>query len=117
MLRSGSVEVKLKSTESTQKPVLSGQKSGKPEKGKNPPLAEVKEEAKEEKKGGQVRGKKGKNKKIKEKYKDQDEEEREMRMKILQVFSQILIFFYEFDINNVSNVFLKKAHDLKMLKL
>ncbi|XP_023345305.1 nuclear export mediator factor NEMF [Eurytemora carolleeae] len=82
--RSGSVEVKLKSTESTQKPVLSSQKSGKPEKGKKPPLAGVKEEAKEEKKGGQVRGKKGKNKKIKEKYKDQDEEEREMRMKILQ---------------------------------
>ena len=113
MLRSGSVEVKLKSTESTQKPVLSSQKSGKPEKGKKPPLAGVKEEAKEEKKVGQVRGKKGKNKKIKEKYKDQDEEEREMRMKILQVFfSQ---FLFEFDII-VSNVLLKIAHDHKMLK-
>jgi hypothetical protein len=36
------------------------------------------------KKSDQVRGKKGKLKKIKEKYKDQDDEERELRMKILQ---------------------------------
>merc|ERR1712032_338667 len=38
----------------------------------------------EAKKSENVRGKKGKMKKIKEKYKDQDDEERELRMKLLQ---------------------------------
>ena len=79
------MEVKLTSTGFAEKPVQTKQKSTKPTQGKNPPMAQVKEEPKEEKKGQQVRGKKGKMKKMKEKYKDQDEEEREMRMKILQV--------------------------------
>ena len=78
LFRSGSVEVKLTSTGFAEKPVQTKQKSTKPTQGKNPPMAQVKEEPKEEKKGQQVRGKKGKMKKMKEKYKDQDEEEREM---------------------------------------
>ena len=43
-----------------------------------------KESVEEAKKSENVRGKKGKMKKIKEKYKDQDDEERELRMQLLQ---------------------------------
>jgi len=87
--RLGSVEIKTKSAsfseESTQVSQEKKNYTTKNEKkgGKNTlNIKEVKHE--ESKKSDNIRGKKGKLKKIKEKYKDQDEEERELRMQLLQ---------------------------------
>jgi len=85
--RLGSVEIKTRSVSVSEEPVLvaPGNKSNKKDKkkgGGNQGPKEIKQE--EPKKSDNIRGKKGKLKKIKEKYKDQDDEERELRMQILQ---------------------------------
>lgn len=97
-IRSGSVEIQAKSlsTAGDIKPVATAGKSGKkkpqnggkvPNQTKAPGAGKPQEDGKEEKKKApeNIRGKKGKLKKMKEKYKDQDDEDRELMMKILQV--------------------------------
>ena len=96
--RLGSVEIKVKSEHETNVDKNEVSDDDKKLKGGNKKLSgkfqggfrggnnkeQQKNKIEETKKPENVRGKKGKLKKIKEKYKDQDDEERELRMQLLQ---------------------------------
>jgi len=85
--RLGSVEIKVKSeTNDISEPIDNKKKNNKDAKKSNNSNKKQQQPAKieESKKSENVRGKKGKLKKMKEKYKDQDDEERELRMQLLQ---------------------------------
>ena len=94
--RLGSVEIKVKAEHEASKTIELAKEKGNNKKvkgkfsstqgtrGKNHQNNKQNDVVDEGKKSDNIRGKKGKLKKIKEKYKDQDEEERELRMQLLQ---------------------------------